>query len=64
MGEWEYDAQPAMIRVCPERDASCPHGMSCPFTRGRYSCDMEGSRAATAPPSSPDQPQDSGDKLP
>jgi len=33
------------LRVCPERDALCPHGMSCPYSHG-YRCDMEGSRAA------------------
>jgi hypothetical protein len=33
------------IRVCPERDAICPHGLYCPYNRG-WSCDMEASRAA------------------
>jgi hypothetical protein len=26
------------MRICPERDALCPHGMSCPFTVDRYTC--------------------------
>ena len=29
-----------MIRVCPERDAACPHGLSCPYTIDRYQCDL------------------------
>lgn len=28
-----------MIRVCPERDAACPHGLSCPYSKDRYECD-------------------------
>ena len=24
-----------MIRVCPERDAVCPHGMECPYAGNR-----------------------------
>jgi hypothetical protein len=27
-----------MIRVCPKRDAKCPHGMDCPYAIDRYSC--------------------------
>jgi len=27
------------IRVCPQRDAVCPHGMSCPYTKSRYECE-------------------------
>lgn len=34
------------IRICPERDSPCPHGMSCPYTDGRWMCDIEASRAA------------------
>lgn len=30
-----------MIRVCPKRDAVCPHGMSCPYTIDRYECRPE-----------------------
>ncbi len=26
------------IRVCPERDGRCPHGMDCPFSKNQYSC--------------------------
>jgi len=26
------------IRVCPERDAGCPHGLDCPWSDDRYSC--------------------------
>lgn len=35
------------IRVCPERDAVCPHGLGCPFADG-WRCDIEASRAALA----------------
>lgn len=38
--------EPATIRVCPERDARCPHGLDCQFWIDRGSCDMEGSRRA------------------
>lgn len=34
------------IRICPERDGRCPHGMSCPYTDGRYHCDIEASHRA------------------
>lgn len=27
-----------MIRICPERDRVCPHGMNCPWADERYSC--------------------------
>ena len=27
-----------MIRVCPKRDAVCPHGMACPYTIDEYTC--------------------------
>ena len=27
-----------MIRICPERDAACPAGMSCPYAKDRYAC--------------------------
>lgn len=27
-----------MIRVCPKRDAACPHGMLCPFSLSQYDC--------------------------
>ncbi len=30
-----------MIRVCPKRDAICPHGMECPYTVDRYTCKKE-----------------------
>lgn len=30
-----------MIRVCPKRDAVCPHGMSCPYVIDRYDCAPE-----------------------
>lgn len=33
--------EPTMIRVCPKRDARCPHGMECPYTIDRYSCKPE-----------------------
>ena len=28
----------ATIRICPERDGPCPHGMDCPYVIDRYSC--------------------------
>lgn len=34
-----------MIRVCPKRDAICPHGMNCPYTVDRYTCKPEPERA-------------------
>lgn len=27
-------AEPAAVRVCPRRDATCPHGMACPYNKG------------------------------
>lgn len=33
-----------MIRVCPKRDAICPHGMSCPYVIDRYECKEEPKR--------------------
>lgn len=27
-----------MIRICPERDGLCPAGMSCPYSKDRYTC--------------------------
>ncbi len=30
-----------MIRVCPKRDAICPHGMECPYAVDRYTCKEE-----------------------
>jgi hypothetical protein len=32
----------AMIRVCPGRDAVCPHGIDCPYGIDRYECKPEG----------------------
>ncbi len=29
------------IRICPKRDAVCPHGMACPFVIDRYECKPE-----------------------
>ena len=29
------------IRVCPKRDAVCPHGMDCPYVIDAYSCKRE-----------------------
>lgn len=37
------------IRICPERDGPCPHGMACPYTNDRWRCDMDASRAAISP---------------
>jgi hypothetical protein len=30
-----------MIRICPKRDAKCPHGMDCPYAVDRYTCAPE-----------------------
>lgn len=39
-----------MIRICPKRDARCPHGDDCPYAIDRYSCaDEPASRPMTAP---------------
>lgn len=27
-----------MVRVCPERDAICPHGEACPYSIDEYTC--------------------------
>lgn len=40
--------EPGTVRVCPERDARCPHGPDCPYWIDRGSCDMAASRAALA----------------
>lgn len=44
----DRDEYSMAVRVCPERDGRCPHGMDCPFTRDRYTCDMNGSREEMA----------------
>jgi hypothetical protein len=41
-----------MIRVCPERDAVCPHGMDCPYVLDRYECKPE-PRPETPPMANP-----------
>jgi hypothetical protein len=38
------------IRVCPIRDAACPHGMSCPYTIDRYTCMPEPREPPHSPP--------------
>jgi chromosome segregation ATPase len=35
-----------VIRVCPQRDAICPHGRNCPYTIDRYTCRPEGQAAS------------------
>ncbi len=40
-----------MLRVCPRRDAICPHGMECPYTIDAYSCRSE--RPMKAPEQEP-----------
>ena len=35
-----------MVRVCPKRDAVCPHGMTCPYAKDRYTC-TEPTKAST-----------------
>ena len=44
-----------MIRVCPERDAACPHGMSCPYAFDRYTCwrPQPGTEGAPVTPAQP-----------
>lgn len=42
-----------MIRVCPKRDAICPHGMDCPYTIDRYNCSDE---TAALPPAAATEP--------
>jgi hypothetical protein len=37
-----------MIRVCPKRDAVCPHGMGCPYVVDRYTCRDENEALAKA----------------
>lgn len=44
-----------MIRVCPKRDAICPHGMGCPYTVDRYHCAPE-PKEPSPPSSSPLDP--------
>jgi len=51
----------ATIRVCPERDSRCPHGIECPFSADRYGCDMDGSRKALAIRTALSQPNDEGE---
>jgi len=38
-----------MVRVCPERDAQCPHGDDCPYVADRYRCDMSADERASFP---------------
>jgi hypothetical protein len=46
IGAIASNSEPAMVRICPERDGRCPHGIDCPFAIDRGSCDMIASRAA------------------
>ena len=39
-----------MIRVCPKRDAICPHGDGCPYSIDRYECRDEITRPIPADP--------------
>lgn len=36
-----------MVRVCPNRDTVCPHGMSCPYAKDRYTCTMMSETSGT-----------------
>jgi hypothetical protein len=49
----EAEVERATVRVCPERDGRCPHGVSCPFAIDRYRCDIAASRAALEAARSP-----------
>ncbi len=35
------------LRICPIRDAVCPHGLDCPYSKD-WDCDIKASRAALA----------------
>lgn len=39
-----------MIRVCPKRDAKCPHGTDCPYSIDRYHCAQEPKEPASSKP--------------
>lgn len=39
-----------MIRICPERDGACPHGMDCPYTIDRYRCNEKRDAAVVSAP--------------
>ena len=41
-----------MVRICPERDAVCPHGDNCQYAIDRYKCRSE--EAPVAPVSEPE----------
>lgn len=45
-------SQASMIRICPERDGPCPHGMSCPYSVDRWRCDQGARHHALVPPHS------------
>lgn len=36
--------EPGTVRVCPVRDATCPHGLNCPYSEG-WGCKPEGLRS-------------------
>lgn len=38
------------IRICPKRDAVCPHGADCPYSIDQYSCRNETTSAPEAKP--------------
>jgi hypothetical protein len=38
-----------MIRVCPKRDAVCPHGMGCGYAIDRYQCADEPNPTTNTP---------------
>ena len=41
------DGGPALtLRICPERDALCPHGAACPYSIDKYYCDLHSSHVA------------------
>jgi len=35
------------LRICPERDAVCPHGPACPHVIDRYACHPSGTQKET-----------------
>ena len=47
----------ATIRICPERDGPCPHGMGCPYVIDRYNCKRYESLTELVPTASLPQPE-------
>ena len=52
-----------MIRVCPKRDAACPHGMDCPYSIDRYHCAQEPKEPPEPRPTPPPVAEDVAERL-